>query len=166
MALPPARTLNSLIRVTQAFTCAQAEPLRSWRVAGERLQPWELQLFFGCERCWRYSLLSGLRYSCCLDLLPLLFLFSGSWTVTQAGPPRSCGEAGCPPLQRNRKPFHRVPTLLWSDFIPLASYSSLANYATLLCVTSRTLCLSVVFVRPSSIYLPTQVAGWPVFRQY
>lgn len=56
-------------------------PPRSWRGAGERLQPWESQFLFGCDCCWQYSLLSGLRYSCCLDLLPLLFLFSGSRTV-------------------------------------------------------------------------------------
>lgn len=44
-------------------------------------------------------MLCGLQYSCCIDLLPLLFLISSSRVVTRAGPPWSCGKAGCPPCR-------------------------------------------------------------------
>lgn len=47
------------------------------------------------------------------------------------------------PLQRERNPFHTLHTTLVFYYIPWTSYSFLANCTTLLCLTSRTLHLSI-----------------------
>lgn len=136
-------------------------PPRSWRGAGERLQPWESQLLFGCECSWRYSLLSGLRYNYCLDLLPLLFLFSSSRTVTQAGPPRSCGEAGCPPCRGTGSLSLEPPRYLQSIILYFGPVTAPWIIMPPSCISLLELCVSVLSlsIPSSSIYLPTQVAG-------
>lgn len=111
------------------------------------LQCWESQLPFGCECCWQYSLLCGLQYSCCIDLLPLLFLISSSRVVTQAGPPWSCGKAGCPPC-RGKGSLSIVYTLLWSFIIYLGPVTAFWLIAPPFCVSPLELCISV-----SSLFL-------------